>query len=412
MSGSLRELATQVHRMSGITLRDVQLGSLRAALRRIEPSLSPSDLLDDPDPLRRGQRLDRLIDEVTVNETFFLRHVDELADLEWTAMAARAANQGRAAVRVWSAACSSGEEPYTLAMLAAEALETAHPPVDILATDISGTALGRARLGVYGTRSTRLLDEPRRERWFSAQPDGLVVGDELRAVVRLERHNLVRDPIPPGGESPFDLIVCRNVLIYFDADTVARTTVALREALAPDGQLLLGTADRLGFAPAGERGRVTRERHAPPAQPRPERRRRRLEPLADAPASSSRRERRATPADEAPQPRVQRAPERDTTPAHDALEAGVRGLSDGNAQAAAQALRRALYFDPELAVAALQLGRAHEELGDLPSARRAYWRALQLAEEAGDPDARLYDRVGAGDVAAACRARLSSIPTA
>lgn len=248
----LRELAGVVHRMSGIALRDVQLGSLRAALRRVDPALTPADILHDGDPLRRRAHLDRLVDQVTVNETFFLRHGGELEDIAWAHMVARATAAGRVA-RVWSAACSSGEEPYSLALQAAEALDMPRPPIDVFGTDISGTALGRARRGVYRARSTRLVNRSRRKRWFTVEEDGLRVGEDLRAVVRFERHNLVRDPVPPAGEMPFDLIVCRNVLIYFDAAGKRRVCERLLDALVPGGLLFLGHAESLHAMPPGVR---------------------------------------------------------------------------------------------------------------------------------------------------------------
>ncbi len=393
MRGTLRDLAVVVQRMSGIALRDVQLPSLRAALRRVDPSLSPADVLLDDDPLRRQTRLDRLVDQVAVNETFFLRHGGELEHIPWAATVARASAAGRRA-RIWSAACSSGEEPYSLALQAAEALQTPRPAVDILGTDISATALGLARRGVYGARSTRLVDRARRRRWFTAGEDGLRVGDELRAVVRFERHNLVRDPVPPGGEMPFDLIVCRNVLIYFDGPTRALVSAALREALMPEGTLVLGTVDRL----------ATPESRAPAPPPEPPRR-------------PTRPRARRAPARPAPRSRAGGPPAAALAPppdgeAHAAFETGLRALSAGDAAAAVSALRRALYLDPEFAVVAMQLARAYEVLGDPPAARRAYWRALRLAEEATDPDARLYDRVGAADVVATCRTRLAALQPA
>ena len=96
--------------------------------------------------------------------------------------------------------------------------------------------------------------------------------------------------------------------------------------------------------------------------------------------------------------------------AHAAFDVGSRALSAGDAAAAIHALRRALYLDPRRAVVALQLARAHEALGHAEPARRAYRRALRLVDEVPDPGPRLYDRVAAGDVAAACRARLAALP--
>lgn len=375
MSDDLRVLAGMVQQASGIVLSDVQLTSLGAALRRVDPQLAATELLHDGDTARQARRLSRLVDEVTVNETFFLRHADELEAIDWAAAAHRATSSGRRAVRVWSAGCSTGEEPYSLALLAAEALRCEHPPVDVLGSDISPTALGAAQRAVYGSRAVRLLDAGQRARWCVADRGGLRVGDRLRALVRFMPHNLVTEPSPPEGERPFDVIVCRNVLIYFDAPTVARVTAGLRNALAPGGQLLLGTADRLGSAP----------------------------PPAGAPTP---------PAASAPQPRrriADRAPDPIEAAAQAAFESGLRLLSDGDAASGVQALRRALYLAPGFAVAALQLGRGHEALGDGPAARRAYGQALALAQQAASPETRLYNRVGAADVVAASRARLTAL---
>ncbi|MCW2952836.1 MAG: methyltransferase, CheR-type [Conexibacter sp.] len=382
MSEDLRALAGLVQGASGIALRDVQLDALRAALHRVDPQLEPTELLHDDDRVRQARRLERLVDEVTVNETFFLRHIDELVEIDWIAAVARAAAAGRRAARVWSAACATGEEPYSLALLAAEALRTVRPAIDVLATDISATALAGADRAVYGERSLRLLDRARRKRWCVTDHDGVRVGEQLRELVRFARHNLVRDPLPPVGEAPFDVIVCRNVLIYFDRPTVARVVAALEGALAPGGMLLLGTADRLGSALPKPRARA-----AP--VPRPGRPR-----TPPAPHTSGERTRTA----ETPQ-----------QAAHAAFETGLRLLSDGEAAVAVQALRRALYLDPAFAVAALQLARGHEALREVGAARRAYWRALRLAEDAPSPEARLYGRVGAADVIAACRARLAAL---
>jgi chemotaxis protein methyltransferase CheR len=378
----LRALAAEIHRISGLALRESHLDSVQAALRRVDPLLTAGDLLGDRDLDRRHTRLDQLVDEVTVNETFMIRHPEEFEQIDWMAMAAHAAVQRRN-IRVWSAACSSGEEACSLALLAVEAFGSARPPVEILGTDISPTALVRARLGLYGPRSSRLLGADRRARWFRAEGDALRVGPELRALIRYARHNLVRDPMPPRGEQPFDLIVCRNVLIYFDEPTATRVIADLRGALTSTGTLLLGTVDRLGS------NAIDASRPAATAQPSPD-----VSGVGDT-------RRPAT----LPAPIPLRTPEA----AHAAFEAGLRALSDNDATAAIKSLRRALYLDPEFAVASLQLARAYDELGDIGSAQRAYSHTLRLARDADNPAVRLYDRVGVSDVAAACRARLAAL---
>jgi chemotaxis protein methyltransferase CheR len=387
MTSDLHALSAVVQRMSGVVVRDGQLASLRAALARVDPRLEPADLLRDADPTI----LEHLIDEVAVKETFFLRHVEELRDIDWRAKAARARAAGRP-LRIWSAGCSTGEEPYTLAILAAEALGNERPPMQILGTDLSASALARARLGLYGARSLRLVDRARRARWFVPAGERLSVGAEVRGLVRFTRHNMVADPFPPAGEAPFDLIVCRNVLIYFDAPDAARVSAGLRDALAPAGRLVLGTVDQLGSAP---RPAVVPTRARASARPDPAATR---GPAAARVATT----RRLHPGSGASESAVEAA--------HAAFEAGSQALGGGDPATAVHALRRALYLDPRRAVVALQLARAHEALDDVDAARRAYRRALRLVAEAPAPGGRLYDRVGGDDVAAACRARLAVLP--
>ena len=233
----------------------------------------------------------------------------------------------------------------------------------------------------------RLVDRERRRRWFVADGERLRVAEELRGLVRFARHNMVQDPFPPEGEAPFDLIVCRNVLIYFDGPTVASVTDGLRTALAPGARLLLGTVDRLGSPP----------------------------PVSVAPAPRLRAE-RAAPRLPVPerQAATRRLPgsartESPVEAAQAAFDAGSRALGAGDASTAVHALRRALYLDPRRAVVALQLARAHEALDHTEAARRGYWRALRLVDEAPEFGPGLYDGVAAGDVATACRARLAGL---
>ena len=383
MTDDLRALAGIVHCISGVVLRDGQMASLRSALARVDPQLTPAELIRDPDPTQ----LELLVDEVVIKETFFLRHYEELEGIDWPGKAARAAAAGRP-LRIWSAGCSTGEEVYTLAVLAAEALGDDHPPIDVLGTDLSAPALAFAERGLYGTRSMRLVDRERRRRWFVAGGERLRVGEELRVLVRFARHNMVHDPFPPEGEAPFDLIVCRNVLIYFDGPTVASVTAGLRTALAPGARLLLGTVDRLGSPPPVAVARAPRL-HADRAAPRL--------PVPGRQAAT----RRLHPGSSASEPPVEAA--------QAAFDAGSRALGAGDASTAVHALRRALYLDPRRAVVALQLARAHEALDHTEAARRGYRRALRLVGEAPESGPGLYDGVAAGDVATACRARLAGL---
>jgi chemotaxis protein methyltransferase CheR len=244
---SLAEVAEIIRRETGITPAVSGDNVLRAALRRAAPELEPAAFVRAAaDPVRGRDLVQRLIDEVTVQETTFVRDRAQLDSIPWPSLLHSAEAAGSAVIRVWSAGCATGEEPYTLALLAAESFASARPPVDVLGTDISGRALAAAAAGRYRERAVRALDARLRLRYLERQADDTyLVGDPLRRLVRYRRHNLARDPLPPLGEAGFDLIICRNVLIYFEASAAERVLERLDHSLRPGGKLLLGAADAL-----------------------------------------------------------------------------------------------------------------------------------------------------------------------
>ena len=327
----------------------------------------------------------RLVDQVTIKETFFLREQRQLDAISWRLLLERAHTAGSGVIRVWSAACATGEEPYTLALLASEAFFPGDPPVSILGTDISTAALEGALAGRYGARSVRAVTPAQRGRYFEAKGDQFLVGERLRRLVRFAPHNLAHDPIPPLGEDRFDLIVCRNVLIYFDNETVERAIDGLERALRPDGMLILGSADTLC-------GTV-----------------RRLEQIGAEPAA-------ARPSKLSVVPTLRRPLGRPAEPAvADALDAeacflkGLGALEAGDSAAATVALRRALYVDPTFALAAFILGRAHEAASESVAARRAYEQALRTIDLDDERHDHLLEQVHLEDVATACRVRLGAL---
>ena len=390
MTVALARLAELVERESGIVVKESQMQALVAALRRVSPETTAEALLAGDDPIEHSLLLGRLVDQLAVQETFFLREPSELEAIDWDRLLALARARGAGEVSVWVAACASGEEAYSVAMLATEAFGHGRPPVSILATDISATALRRAEDGVYSERSVRELSPQRHDRFLVREGRRSVVGEQLRSLVRLRRHNLVAEPSPPPGEVPFDLVLCRNVLIYFGSDTAERVVGSLRSALHPGGDLILGAADRL--ASSARRLGAIAAGDATPARGRQ--------------ATRSRR------------PRTPRARHRSSAKrvmAEDPLDAeanfvrGLSALADGDPQAAVESLRRALYVEPSFALAAFQLARAHDLQGDEQAARRAYARTLRAL--ASDTDrSRLLIRPGdVGEIAAACRARLARL---
>ena len=192
-----------------------------------------------------GAEYDRLLDALTINVTKLFRNwsmYEVLAELVVPALW----NAGTAPIHVWAAGCSSGEEPYSLAVLfhryaAAHGLSRLDR-VDVLGTDIDRASLIAAERGVFPESGFEETPAELRERYFSAQPP-FTIAPAIRQHVRFQRRDLLDEfPAASGG---FQLITCRNVLIYFDRDTQERLLLRFHEALAPGGFLVLGKVETL-----------------------------------------------------------------------------------------------------------------------------------------------------------------------
>ncbi|XKE45407.1 chemotaxis protein CheR [Halomonas organivorans] len=155
----------------------------------------------------------------------------------------------REPVRVWSAAASTGEEPYSIAMALTEALGSRGGEAEVVATDIDTEALEKARAGVYSMEQIHKLDEGRIKRFFQrgrGRHEGLArVRPELKAMVAFEPLNLLAPSWPVKG--PFDAIFCRNVMIYFDKETQARILERFAPLLKPDGLLFAGHSENFSY---------------------------------------------------------------------------------------------------------------------------------------------------------------------
>lgn len=209
---------------------------------------------------------DRLLDALTINVTKLFRNWDVYASIAQNVVPAlwhRASGGGR--IRVWSAGCSSGEEPYSLAILfhryaTVHGMRSPSARVEVLGTDIDRQCLAAAERGEFDEGDFTDTPDELRDEYFSATPP-YTVSPAIRPLVRFERRDLLSQPAPAGK---FDLIVCRNVLIYFDRDTQERLFDVFHAALAPDGFLVLGKVETLlgharsRFAPVDARERIFR----------------------------------------------------------------------------------------------------------------------------------------------------------
>jgi chemotaxis protein methyltransferase CheR len=185
----------------------------------------------------------QVVDAMTTNETSFFRDSHPFDTLRKTVIPGLIERRaGCRALRIWSAACSTGQEPYSLAMILKD-----HFPIlngwklEIVATDISPSVLERARAGVYSTFEVqRGLPIQMLVRHFDQTGDTWRIKDELRRPITFRPANLLDDLSSLGV---FDIVLCRNVLIYFDQPTKARIMHAIARRIAPDGSLLLGGAE-------------------------------------------------------------------------------------------------------------------------------------------------------------------------
>ena len=189
-----------------------------------------------------ARELEVLIESLRVGETRFFRHRAQVQAVTEAVVPALARIRGGGPVRAWSAGCASGEEAYTLAMLLAGGLPAPGFQVSVLATDISRDALAVARAGEYPAAAlAQVPDRLRRAAFEPAGESRVRVAAAMRRRVRFEQHNLADEDYP----RPFDLIWCRNVLIYFAPEARRAAVLRLIDSLAPGGFLFVGYAETL-----------------------------------------------------------------------------------------------------------------------------------------------------------------------
>ena len=196
-----------------------------------------------------GQELVHLIDAISTNVTSFFRENDHftfLTDIikKWHA-------EGQRRFRVWSAASSTGEEPYSLAITLLEALDPRSVDMRILATDISTRVLEMCRIGRYGKERMKTVPAAVRDRYFDRISDNgqtlYSAKKALRDITLFRRLNLSTPPFPMKG--PLDVVFCRNVMIYFDTDVRTKLLTDVHRLLRPGGYLMVGHAESLTGIP-------------------------------------------------------------------------------------------------------------------------------------------------------------------
>lgn len=348
-----------------------------------------------------------LIEAVIVPETWFFRYPESFATLARLACTRLAEINQMRALRILSLPCSTGEEPYSIAMALLDAGLAPHQ-FKVQGVDVSPLSVERARRGVYGKNSFRGGDLAFRERHFTEHSDGYHIAERVREQVRLQVGNLL-DPALLASEASYDFVFCRNLLIYFDQPTQQQVFDVLKRLTHVDGVLFIGPAEgsllgRHGMRSIGVPQSFAFSRHVEPTKPAPTfvptpRPQRSTAPIPTKPRPFSTVSAQVMPI-QVPPSEAGTLLSRIATLANEGKSAEARAaceqylsnhppaaqvfywlglLSDveGSALQAQGYYRKALYLEPQHPQALMQLAALLESQGDRAGARRLQARAVR-----------------------------------
>ncbi|NMX55285.1 chemotaxis protein CheR [Pseudomonas edaphica] len=257
----------------GLDVASVGEAIIERAVRQRSQAVQAQTVQDYWQHLQSSQdEQQALIEAVIVPETWFFRYPESFATLARLARERLAAIKQMRALRILSLPCSTGEEPYSIAMALLDAGLAPHQ-FKVLGLDVSPLSVERAKRGVYGKNSFRGGDIEFRERHFSEQPDGYHIAERVREQVRLQVGNLL-DPALLANEPTYDFVFCRNLLIYFDQPTQKQVFDVLKSLTHEDGVLFIGPAEgsllgRHGMRSIGVPQSFAFSRHTEPVKPEP-----------------------------------------------------------------------------------------------------------------------------------------------
>ncbi len=247
----LKELAEIIYERSGIHFHPEKKYVLESRLGRRLAELEMEDYDQYIQFLTIGPYRDdefqEMFNRITINETSFFRNEPQLQVFENQILPQLIESRNSLKrLRIWSAACSSGEEPYTLAMMVHRTLGVRLPDwhIEILGTDISQKALDVAQSGVYTSYAIRSTPQNILGQYFTQEGDAYELKEDVRSMVNFERHNL-KDRLAAKRHGLWDVIFCRNVLIYFDDEMKQSVAQMFEDQLTDDGWLFIGHSESL-----------------------------------------------------------------------------------------------------------------------------------------------------------------------
>ncbi len=250
---ALAKIRDLIYRLSGIFHSDNKFYLLANRCQRRMKELGSRSFSDYLEHLttrsNREAEMRSLLNEITIGETYFFRsqpQIDAVSKIILPKLTSLRSKQGYKKIRMWSAGCSTGEEPYTMSILMMEQLvqKLSGWTFEIVATDLNDNSVLKCREGLYGEYAVRNLSAQKREKYF--KPEGTLhrVRDEVRANVKFDRLNL-QDQSKILFMKGFDIIFCCNVLIYFDGASKKRTVEHFYSGLLPGGYFFLGNSESL-----------------------------------------------------------------------------------------------------------------------------------------------------------------------
>jgi chemotaxis protein methyltransferase CheR len=252
-SAALIQIRDLVYQVAGIFQPDNKLRMLEERCARRMQTLNVATLKDYCDhltlkPTHQAEMVN-LLNEITIGETCFFRNqpqLDALKNIVLTKIIAAPTKASRRHLRVWSAGCSTGEEPYTLSMMMLEEASTRLKgwTFEIIATDLNERSIAHCKAGAYRDYSTRNLTPYLKQKYFTVRGDELCVNPEVKSKVSFTRVNMLEDARMAALKG-MDVILCCNVLIYFDLASKRRVIQHFYDNLLPHGYLFLGHAESL-----------------------------------------------------------------------------------------------------------------------------------------------------------------------
>jgi chemotaxis protein methyltransferase CheR len=238
MSNDYQEFINSIKNKTGIDLSLYKEAQMKRRLTSLYEKKGFNSFMDYFLAINKDKELlNEFLDRMTINVSEFYRNYKRWEVLEKNLLPNILKRTKKP--KIWSAACSTGEEPYTLAMILSKYIPLSD--IKITATDLDETVIARAKKGLYPDRSLNEVPNDMRVKYFSTEGSFMKISDEIKRTVTFKKHNLLADNY--GG--PYDLIVCRNVLIYFTEEAKEIIYDKFANALTPEGIFFVGSTEQI-----------------------------------------------------------------------------------------------------------------------------------------------------------------------